>query len=177
MNRIPITEAAKLAGITREQARYWSKLLDLPIEKDGRVSYLPAGSENLLAAMKKAVDSGLAPAVAAAEVKSVHALPVVNDSPIRNQDNAADKIADLEKAVLLMASTLEKQGKLLEQQAAIIAMQSAKLDNLTAIMLPPPQPARPINVWQPVEKKAPNFSWIRRAWLELIDPVKLRATP
>lgn len=176
--RIAITEAANIAELSRDKCRYWAQLLDLPIEKDGRVSYLPAGSEKLLAAMKKAVDSGLAPAVAAAEVKNVHALPVLDTpAPICNQDNAADKIADLEKAVLLMASTLEKQGKLLEQQAAIIAMQSAKLDNLTAIMLPAPQPARPVNVWQPVEKKAPQVSWIRRAWLELVNPVQLRATP
>jgi len=58
MNRIPITEAAKQAGITREQARYWSRLLDLDMIKEGRVSYLAAGSENMLSAMAQAVKSG-----------------------------------------------------------------------------------------------------------------------
>jgi len=174
---VTILEAATLASVSKDKARYWLKLLDLETTKQDGKLLLPDHAADLIQAMKKAVDSGLAPVAAAVEIKNVHALPVVNDSPIRNQDNAADKIADLEKAVLLMASTLEKQGKLLEQQAAVIAMQSAKLDTLTARMIPAPQPARPVNVWQPVEKKNTNFSWIRRAWLELIDPVKLRATP
>lgn len=174
---VTILEAATLAGVSKDKARYWLKLLDLEaVKQDGKL-LLPDHAADLIQAMKKAVDSGLAPVAAAVEVKNVHALPALNDSPICNQDNAADKIADLEKAVLLMASTLEKQGKLLEQQAAVIAIQSAKLDTLTARLLPPPQPARPINVWQPVEKKAPQVSWLKRAWLELINPVQLRATP
>ncbi|NCB40948.1 MAG: hypothetical protein EOM80_19505, partial [Erysipelotrichia bacterium] len=107
MNRIPVTEAAKLAGITREQARYWSTLLDLEVKKEGRVSYLPAGSENLLLAMAKAVSSGSSPSVAANEVKSVHALPVESPAPICENDNekSAARIAELEKAILLLAES------------------------------------------------------------------------
>lgn len=173
---VTVLEAATRARITKQKVRYWLDLLEIETtRKEGKI-YLPAAAVELLISMNNAVSAGLSPAVAAVEVKSVQALPVLNDLPIRNQDTAADKIAGLEKAVLLMASTLEKQGKLLEQQAAVISMQSAKLDNLTARLLPPP-PSKPVQVWQPVEKKAPQVSWLKRAWLELINPVKLRATP
>ena len=170
MNRIPITEAAKLAGISREQARYWSRLLDLEMIKDGRVSYIPPGSENILIAMKKAVDSGLSPAAAAVEVKNIYPLPVVHEVHQDNQQNidiVLAKMADLEKSIMFLAQTVERQNH-------VIADQAKQINVLSTRLLPPPQ-LKPLHVWQPAAKKPPKVSWLKRAWLELFDPVQLRA--
>lgn len=175
MNRIPITEAAKLAGITREQARYWSRLLDLEMTKDGRVSYLPAGSESLLLAMAQAVKNGQAPAVAAAEVKTTYAPPPPMVQPESGSDIAA-RLEQLEKSVLMLADSNRKLSEENKTLAALILSQNEKINNLAAKLLPPPE-SKPINVWQPAARKPPQVSWLKRAWYELISPERLRATP
>jgi len=175
-----ILELADKARVSKEKARYWLKLLELtPTKKEGKL-YYSAGSGELLATMKNLVDSGMPPVAAATEAKLIQPTPVAASSelpaPICNQDN--QKIADLEKAVLFMAQTIEKQGKIIEQQTAALAAQSAKIETLAARLLPPP-PAevKSVKVWQPAAKKPPQVSWLMRAWLELVNPVQLRATP
>lgn len=180
MNRIPITEAAKQAGITREQARYWSRLLDLDMIKEGRVSYLAAGSENMLLAMAQAVRAGQAPAVAAAEIKATFAAPaIVPEQP--GQNNAImNRLHDLESAVLLLVESnqrLSADNKQLSERNSLlldlVQRQSRKLDKIAARLPAPPEPA-PIQKIQKTEAKLPLF---KRIWLELFNPQALRATP
>jgi len=174
-----ILELAEHARVSKEKARYWLKLLELtPTKQEGKL-YYSAGSDELLAAMKNLVDSGMPPVAAATEAKLISPTPAASaelPAPICNQDS--QKIADLEKAVLLMAQTIEKQSKMIEQQTAALAAQSVKIEALSAKLLPPP-PAevKPVNVWQPAARKPPQVSWFMRAWLELINPEKLRAMP
>jgi hypothetical protein len=178
MERIPLTEAATLAGLTRDKARYWSGVLELPITKQGRVSYLPAGADRLLSAMRIAVDGGMSPATAAVEVKSVHSLPVEKNAPIcAIESNTSARLADLEKAVMLLVEQnkhLSDGNKFLTD---LVQAQAVKIDTLSAKLLPPPANTKPVEVWQPCRRSAPKVSWFRRAWLELFDPVQLRATP
>jgi hypothetical protein len=170
MNRIPLTEAATLAGLTRDKARYWSGVLELPIVKEGRVSYLPDGADRLLNAMRVAVEGGMSPATAAVEVKNIHTLPVEKSAPIRTADtDTAARINDLENAVML----------LVEQNKTLIAMaqaQAVKIDTLTVKLLPQPK-TKPVNIWQPEPRQAPQVSTLKKLWLELFNPAMLRATP
>lgn len=169
---LTILEAATLAGVSKDKCRYWLKLLDLEMIKQNGKLLLPGNAVDILQAMKKAVDSGLAPVAAAQDVKNIHALPTVQefhqDAPDKN-DIVLEKLEALEKSVLFLAQTVEKQNQ-------VIADQAKQINTLSIRLLPPP-PSKPVQVWQPVEKKAPQVSWLKRAWLELINPVKLRATP
>ncbi len=170
---LTILEAANLAGVSKDKCRYWLKLLDLEmIKQDGKL-FLPDHAADLLQVMKKAVDSGLAPVAAAVEVKNIHALPTVQefhqDAPGK-QDTILEKLEALERSVLFLAQTVEKQNQ-------VIADQAKQINTLSIRLLPPPRESAPVQVWQPPEKKAPQVSWFKRAWLELINPVKLRATP
>ncbi len=180
MNRIPITEAAKLAGITREQARYWSRLLDLEMIKDGRISYLAAGSENMLLAMAESVKSGQAPSVAASEIKNTFAAPAIVPEQPENNTAIIARLNDLESAVLLLVQsnqTLSAENKKLSEHNSalldLIQLQNRKLDKITARLPAPPEPA-PI---QKIQKAAVvKVPLLKRLWLELFDPIQLRAT-
>ena len=77
MKKISLSEAAKYANISRTQARYWSKLLNIELIKIDRTLFIISGSEKLLEAMNKNVKSGISPALSAKEVLSLHTLPVI----------------------------------------------------------------------------------------------------
>jgi len=184
MKKIAITEAAIFAEVTREKARYWARLLKLEITKQGRISYIPDGSEKILLAMAKAISSGLSPSLAAKEVLTIHALPVVKETKQNNSNELTSRINSLEQAVMLLveqnkalATTTEIQGKKIEDQNRfIISTLQAQNNHLKAIQLKldPPQPTK-IETWQPTEPKRPKFSTIQRIWYEITAPEKLRA--
>ncbi len=168
---VTILEAATAAGVSKDKARYWVKLLELEtIKKDGKL-FLPDNASDLLNAMKNAVEGGIAPVAAAVDVKNIHSCPSI---PGLNQENRADdsvlgKITELQNAIILLAGTVEKQNKLLEVQARQI--------NVLTARLPVPKLPCPENVWQPKPRHAPKVSFWRKLWLELIDPVALRSMP
>jgi len=169
---LSILEAAKSANLSKDKARYWLKLLDIePIKKD-RILLFPDDSSAMLEAMKNAVDSGLAPVAAAQDVKNIHALPTIQefhqDAPGKN-NIVLDKIESLERSVLFLAQTVERQNQVIADQAKQITILATRL-------LPPPQ-SKPVKTWQPEKKEAPQLSWLKRAWLELINPEQLRAIP
>ena len=172
---VTILEAASKARITKQKVRYWLELLDIEMTKAEGKFYLPAGAVDLLISMQKAVTSGASPAVAAIEIKATQALPVNPPEESCGQSNQNDKsaarITELEKAVLLLASTVERQNQLLSEQSKQIAALSTRL-------LPSPS-NKPLtlNVWQPPEKKVPQVNLLKRIWLELFNPTMLRATP
>jgi hypothetical protein len=169
---VTILEAATMAGLSKDKCRYWLKLLDLDATKQDGKLFLPAHAADLLQAMRKAVDSGMSPVAAAVEVKNIHVLPVIQEV---NQDKQSNdivlvKIADLEKSIMFLAQTVQQQSKIITDQANQLAILSTRL-------FPPPVEVKPVKVWQPIEKPAPKVSWLKRAWLELINPTALRATP
>lgn len=141
------------------------------IKQDGKL-FLPDHAADLLHAMKKAVDSGLSPVAAAQDVKNIHPLPTVQevhqDAPGKN-DIVLEKLEALERSVLFMAQTIEKQNH-------VIADQARQINILSTRLLPPPE-VEPVKVWQPAAKKPPQVSWLKRAWYEIINPEKLRAMP
>jgi len=178
MNKLSIIEASEKLGLSPTQSRYWCKLLEIEITKEGRISFIPADSENLLSAMKQAVDSGISPAVAAIETKATCSPPLPMIQQLESGSAVAARIIDLEKAVMLLA----EQNKILNDQnksmISILQSQSIKLDNLAAKLLPSLESKPlPVKVWQPEHKPAPKFSLFKKIWLELVNPVALRATP
>lgn len=175
MNRISVTDAATFAGIPREKARYWSTLLDLEMIKDGRVSYLPAGSESLLLVMAQAVKNGQAPAVAAAEAKTTYAPPSPMVQPESGSDIAA-RLEQLEKSVLMLAESNKKLSEDNSKLAALVLAQNKKLDFLSEKLLPAPK-NEPVKVWQPAKKTEVKVPLLKRLFFEIFSPERLRATP
>lgn len=185
MENISITEAANFAKVTREKARYWSKLLELKITKLGRVSYIPAGSEQLIMAMNKSISNGLSPSVAAKEVLSIHALPTTNKPSNIDSNEFKNRINSLEQAVMLLVEqnkmlvkTTETQNKKIEAQNEFIVtslqIQKQQLKTIQ-IKLDPPITTKKIEVWQPPKPKQLQLSAFKRLWYEVISPEKLRA--
>lgn len=177
MNKLPLIDLAKKLSITPTQCRYWSKLCGIEIEKSGRISYLPESAERLLSAMSTAINGGLSPSIAANEVMANHA-PIESPAPIC--DNTANKIENLEKAVLLLAesnqSILKQNQDLIAkigELAAIISHQSMKLDRISARL---PAPA-PIKQAEQPKKAVVKVPLLKRLWYELFNPEYLRATP
>lgn len=168
--KLPIVETAQKIGISITQCRYWSQLLEIEISKQGRIAYIPAGSENVLAAMKKAVEGGLAPGLAAAEVKNTFAsVPVIIPEQPESHTAVIERIAGLESAIMLLVvnnQTLIAQNR---ELAAIVSKQSRQIDSLSVKLFPPPV--------APTKKTEVNIPLLRRLWLELVAPEKLRATP
>jgi uncharacterized coiled-coil protein SlyX len=166
---ITIREAAAQAGVSKDKCRYWLKLLDLEMVKQDRKLFLPDNAADLLQAMKKAVDSGLAPVAAAQDVKNIHPLPTLKevhqDKP--KNDITLDKFADLEKSIMFLAQTIEKQNNQISQQSRQIEMLSARL---LPVKMPTVEP-------QPRQANQDNLTWYKRLWLELFAPEQLRATP
>ena len=180
MNKLSIKEASKKLEISPTQCRYWSKLLEVEIIKQGRISYIQSDAEGLFHAMKKAVEGGQAPSVAAIEVKATFVrLPTV--PTVESQDNK--RLEQLEKAIMLLAEAnnkltesnnlLSNDNKIiiagLKAQGEVIARQSMQLNRLTLKLLPEPPK---------VQKKAiAKVSFIKKLWLEMFNPEALRAIP
>ena len=173
MNKLSVTEAATLIGISRDKIRYWTKLLELEIIKEGRISYISQGAEKLLLVMATSVSSGLAPSVAAKEVLNMHSLPEVQQPETQtiNHNLVTDRIQSLEKAVMLLV----EQNKILSAtNAEQSKLLNKRLDRIE-FKITPPTTNKQIEVWKPTEAKRPQFSTIQRIWYEVTNPEKLRA--
>ena len=167
VNMITILEAAKKLEITKDKCRHWFKLLDIKPTKKGRTLFLSHDEMSLLFAMKKGIDAKLSPIKAAHEVKEVHATPERAIAPIQQEITTTNKkIADLEKAVLLLA---EQNKTMLDT----INGQTQKLSLIYKMLLP--APVKKVQVWQPQPPQRKKVSLLKRLWLELINPVALRA--
>ena len=173
MNKLSITEAATQIGISRDKIRYWMKLLELEIIKEGRISYISLGAEKLLLVMAKSVSSGLAPSVAAKEVLNIHSLSETQEPEMQtiHLNFVTDRIQSLEKAVMLLV----EQNKILSvtnvEQSKLL---NKRLDRIE-LKISPSTTKKQIEVWKPREVKCPQFSTIERIWYEVTNPAKLRA--
>lgn len=180
MSKLSIKEASEKLEISPTQCRYWSKLLEIKIIKQGRISYIQSGSESLFIAMKNAVENGQSPSVAAIEVKATFAnVPVVQEAEPQNNM----RLDQLEKAIMLLAEAnnkLTESNKLLSQdnktiiaglkaQGEVITRQSMQLNRLTLKLLPEPPKAQ--------KKTIVKVPFMKRLWLEIFNPEALRAMP
>ncbi|RLC89162.1 MAG: hypothetical protein DRI37_04545 [Chloroflexi bacterium] len=177
---ITILEAAKKLEITKDRCRHWFKLLEIKPTKKGRTLFLSHDEMNLLFIMKKGIDTKLSPLKAAQEIKELHVTPERAIEPIQKANNTNNKIADLEKAVLLLA----EQNKIISNQNQdltdqnktmldMIKMQDHKLSQIYKMLLP--APVKKVKVWQPQPPQKIRVPLLKRIWLELTNPEALRA--
>ena len=180
MKNISFSEAAKYADITRDQLRYWIKLLNIKPIKEGRTLFLPHGSEKLLEAMRQTVKSGLSLKASAQEVLNIHTLPQITSEhkKIENNQILTDRISSLESAIMLLVEQNkalvginETQNKLFTEK---FLRQEKRLDKIQ-FQLNPTNTHKKIEVWKPSISKRPQLSLIQRIWYEVTNPTKLRA--
>ena len=177
MNHISLSEVANNTGITKSKIKYWANLLHLKLKKENRTLFLAQGSESILIAMAQSISCGLSPAIAAKEVLSVHALPLMQINKEGNTHKLTDRITSLEKAIMLLveqnkslAITAENQNKVI---VANLQSHGKQLNQLKLTLEPTLQ--NKIEVWQPPKVKQPKLSTIQRIWYEITNPIKLRA--
>ena len=180
MKNISFSAAAKHADITRDQLRYWIKLLNIQPIKEGRILFLPNGSETLLEAMHQNVKSGLSLKAAAQEVLNIYTLPQVipEHKNIESNQILTDRISSLEQAVMLLVEQNKALAGINETQNKLFAenflRQEKRLDKIQ-LQLNPPVTNKKIEVWKPSTSKHPQLSIIQRIWYEITNPTKLRA--
>jgi len=179
MKNISFSEAASFAAITRDQLRYWIKLLHLKPIKKGRTSFLPNGSEKLLDAMNKAVKGGLSLKDSAREVLDIHVLPIAcqERETLESNRTLAERITSLENAVMLLVEQNKSLATINETQSKLFTTNFRRQDqrlNEIQLKLDPLQEAQ-IENWKPAKSNRPQFSTIQRIWYEITNPEKLRA--
>lgn len=180
MKNISFSAAAQYAGITRDQLRYWIKLLNIKSIKEGRTLFLPNGSEKLLEAMHQTVKSGLSLKASAQEVLNIHTLPQIipEHQNIESNQILTDRISSLEKAVMLLVEQNKALAGINETQNQVFAesfmRQEKRLDKIQ-LQLNPPKTNKKIEVWKPSIPKRPKLSIMQRIWYEVTNPIKLRA--
>lgn len=174
MKKLPVVKTAQSLGITSTQCRYWCKLLKLEITKKGRISYIPFGSDKLLAEVKNRVKQGINPSFAVKEVLNTFTT-LEGKKEISAQPDKDNRLDGIEKAIMLL---VESNKKLSEENVYLKAQNKtilSKLDTLTINLLPTRRTIA-FKAWQPPMKKPLKVSLIKRLWLEIFNPEALRAT-
>ena len=179
---IALRDAAKKAGITPAQAKYWVKLLGIALVMRGRVGFLEGEAVDNLVKMAGLVVGGVSPKNAAFEISGiVHEKDIIPIEPDvigdlkEKLERMEAKNGLIEKAILMLAeenrATRQEVMKLVEVNQAL----QLRLE-------PPPltaayyEPAKPVQVWKPpkVQKPAEGMSLLRRVWIEFTQPEQLR---
>jgi len=191
---IAFPEASRKANTTPDRAKYWIQLLGINTIKEGRTRYMPVDCLPQLEVMSNLVENGMAPAEAAEQAKNTVSVIPGTEPPIPGNRELAevgaqswhDRIQGLEKAVLVMADALKTESQSLRQENQALRADVARLiESNQAMRLslePPPLPAelreppKPVQVWSPPRVIDPGqgMGFIRRAWLELVNPARLR---
>ena len=179
---IALRDAAKKAGITPAQAKYWVKLLGIALVMRGRAGFLEVEAADNLLRMAGLVTGGVSPKNAAFEISGiVHEKEIIPIEPDvigelkEKLERMEAKNGLIEKAILMLAeenrATRQEVTKLIEVNQAL----QLRLE-------PPPlsaayyEPAKPVQVWSPPKVKNPaeNMGFLRRAWVEFTQPDRLR---
>lgn len=182
---VALRDAAKKAGITPAQAKYWVKLLGIVLVMKGRVGFLEQEAADNLVKMAELVSGGMSPKNAAFEVsgvvpeKDIMPLELIEPDGVGELKEKLERLEAkndlIEKALVMLAeenrATRQEMAKLIESNQA-----------LRLRLEPPPLPAsfkelpKPVQAWCPPKMTDPGQSmgFIRRAWLELVNPEQLR---
>ncbi len=178
MNRISLTKAAKLSGVTRDKARYWTKLLGLEITKENRTLFIPAGGENLLEAMKNSIQSGISPSKATQEILENQSLPVIHE------ETNNKSLDDMEKAIMLLVESnkrladenkdLNIKFEILQKQNKAILETVSKQAKAINKLLPAEKPEVTFKPWEPPKRTVSKVPYLKRLFLEIFNPIALR---
>ena len=84
-----------------------------------------------------------------------------------------DRLKGLEEAIMLL---VESNNKLTKQNQALVETVEIQSKKLKMIQLSLEAPkSKPIKVWKPEIKQRPRYSYLKRLWYGLVNPMKLRA--
>lgn len=182
---VKLTEAARKLATHPDTVRYWVKLLGVETIKRGHACYLMAETLGVLAVMTRLIAEGLPAGEAASKAKSeapadVTALIVrdTNQGPAE-MDELKARLQGLERAMLSIAETFKTEVSGLRGEVARLTESNQALQ---LRLEPPPLPAvfreppKPVQVWSPPKVVDPGqrMNFMRRAWLELVNPERLR---
>jgi hypothetical protein len=142
------------------QLKYWCKLLDITPKVISRAGHVTGKEADKLRKMADLIKSGMRPKDAANTLTDEL---MIRSSDVKKEDTEAlhNRIESLEKAVMLLVQTVNKQNK--------------RLENIQFQLEPPKTTTREFKVWEPAAKKSPQFSPLKKLWYELINPEMLRS--
>ena len=167
----PLLEISKEMQVSPDRIRYWAKLLEAEVIKQGHTRYLSPEVVKQVAAMDNLIKNGLSPKEASKRIKEVQTVratelqPVVPAAVAPIQVDLSPilaKLESLEKGMVFMAERiagLEKENRSLRLQ-----------------LMPPVEPVTPIVAWQPESKVDPleGLAWYQRVWVQVFEPWKMR---
>lgn len=182
---IALRDAAKKAGITPAQAKYWVKLMGIILVMKGRVGFLDQAAADNLVKMAGLVNGGASPKNAAFEISGVvqdkDIIPIELADPdgvgeLREKiDHLEAKSGMVEKALIMLA---EENRAMRQEMAKLVEVNQA----LQLRLEPPPlaaifnEPPKPVQAWSPpdVRNPAESMGFLQRLWAELVHPERLR---
>lgn len=167
----PLLEISKEMQVSPDRIRYWVKLLEAEVVKQGHTCYLPPEVVKQVAAMDSLIKNGLSPKEASKRIKEVQTVKATELQPVApvvvapiqvDLSPVLAKLESLEKGMVFMAERiagLEKENKSLRLQ-----------------LMPPVKPANPIIPWKPEAAADPleGLAWYQRAWVQVFEPWKMR---
>lgn len=167
----PLLEISKEMQVSPDRIRYWVKLLEAEVVKQGHTCYLSPEVVKQVAAMDSLIKNGLSPKEASKRIKEVQTVkvtelqPVAPAAPAPGQVDLSPvlaKLESLEKGMVFMAERiagLEKENKSLRLQ-----------------LMPPVEPVKPVVAWKPETPSDPleGLAWYQRAWVQVFEPWRMR---
>lgn len=167
----PLLEISKEMQISPDRIRYWVKLLEAEVIKQGHTCYLTSEVVKQVAAMDNLIKNGLSPKESSKRIKEVQTVKTTELQPIIpapvtpgqvDLTPVLVKLESLEKGMVFMAERiagLEKENKSLRLQ-----------------LMPPVEPVKPVVAWKPETLADPleGLAWYQRAWVQVFEPWKMR---
>ncbi|MBF0548243.1 MAG: MerR family transcriptional regulator [Candidatus Riflebacteria bacterium] len=164
----PLLEISKEMQVSPDRIRYWVKLLETELEKQGHVCYLNPKVVKQIIAMNNLIKNGLSPKEASRRIKEVETVKPMEIQPVIAPTTQVDlspilaKLEALEKGMFFVAERiagLEKENKFLRFQ-----------------LMPPEKPSVSVKPWEPEKVRDPleGMSWYHRVWVKCFEPWKMR---
>jgi dsDNA-specific endonuclease/ATPase MutS2 len=143
------------------QLKYWCKLLDITPKVISRAGHVTGKEADKLRKMADLIKSGMRPKDAANKLTDEL---MIRSSDVKQEDTEAlhNRIESLEKAVMLLVKTVNKQDK--------------RLENIQYQLEPPKRKVKEVKPWEPPKKASPDFHPLKKLWFELFDPAQLRSS-
>jgi DNA-binding Lrp family transcriptional regulator len=164
----PLLEISKEMQVSPDRIRYWVKLLEAEVKKQGHTCYLSPEVINQITAMDNLIKNGLTPKEASRRIRKIESVKPMEIQPAVTLPVLVDlspvllKLEAMERGMVFMAEKiagLEKENKALRFQ-----------------LMPPEKTIVPVEAWQPERPDDPleNLAWYQRAWVQVFEPWRMR---